>query len=129
LITMQGSFLRLAYKVACIFIVPQSNKLWVAKDVTAGPFGVLDFDDGVGFQPHVVVHFVGCDNLDIPDTDATQIVNGICAATGWTAGSGKTKGVWAKERLVLWVKDTAKRGLLRESQVSISGTIDPVVIT
>ena len=67
--------------------------------------------------------------LEIPDGEATQIVNGICAATGWTVASGKTKGVWAKERLILWIKDTAKRGLLRESQVSITGTIDPVVIT
>ena len=67
--------------------------------------------------------------LNIPDGEAPQIVDGICAATGWTVASGKTKGVWAKERLVLWVKDTAKRGLLRESQTTISGNIDPVVIT
>ena len=68
-------------------------------------------------------------NLEIPDAKAAQIVDGICSATGWTAASGKTKGVWAKERLVAWVKDTAKRGLLRESQTAISGAIDPVAIT
>ena len=67
--------------------------------------------------------------LDIPDGEATQIVNGICAATGWTVASGKTKGQWAKERVIMWVKDTAKRGLLRDSQTTISSTIDPVVIT
>jgi hypothetical protein len=68
-------------------------------------------------------------NLDIPDGQAAQIVDGICSATGWTVASGKTKGQWAKERLIMWVKDTAKRGLLRDSQTTISTTIDPVVIT
>ena len=68
-------------------------------------------------------------NLDIPDGQAAQIVDGICSATGWTVASGKTKAQWAKERLIMWVKDTAKRGLLRDSQTTISTTIDPVVIT
>jgi hypothetical protein len=68
-------------------------------------------------------------SLNIPDANATQIVDGICAATGWTVESGKTKGQWAKERLVAWIKDTAKRGLLRESQTNISGSVDPVVIS
>ena len=67
--------------------------------------------------------------LNIPDGDAAQIVDGICTATGWTVESGKTKAAWAKERLVLWIKDTAKRGLLRASQTTISSTVDPVVIT
>ena len=67
--------------------------------------------------------------LTIPDANAPDIVDGICAATGWTVESGKTKAQWAKEKLVLWVKETAKRGLLRTSQTQISGTIDPVVIT
>ena len=68
-------------------------------------------------------------NLDIPDANATQIVNGICAATGWTTESGVAKGAWAKTQLVKWVKDTAKRGLLKESHASIATTIDPVSIT
>ena len=67
--------------------------------------------------------------LNIPDGDAAQIVEGICAASGWTAASGKTKGVWAKEKLVAWVKETAKRGLLRQSQTTISSAVDPVAIT
>ena len=67
--------------------------------------------------------------LTIPDANATDIVEGVCAATGWTAASGKTKAVWAKERLVLWVKDAAKRGLLKNSQTTIGETIDPVLIT
>jgi hypothetical protein len=68
-------------------------------------------------------------NLTIPDANAPQIVDGICAATGWTADSGKTKAAWAKEKMVLWLKETAKRGLLKTSQASISTTIDPLAIT
>ena len=68
-------------------------------------------------------------NLTIPDANAAELVDGICTATGWTAASGKTKAVWAKEKLVLWLKETAKRGLLKTSQTSIATTIDPVVIT
>lgn len=67
--------------------------------------------------------------LNIPDTDATQIVEGVCAATGWSEASGKTKAAWAKEKLVTWIKDTAKRGLLRTSQTTINTSIDPIVIT
>ncbi len=68
-------------------------------------------------------------NLTIPDANAPQIVDGICTATGWTVESGKTKAQWAKEKLVLWIKETAKRGLLKSSQTQISGTIDPLAIS
>ena len=68
-------------------------------------------------------------NLNLPDENATQLVNGICTATGWTDASGKTKAEWAKAQLVQWIKDTAKRGLLKDSQTSISTAIDPVTIT
>ena len=68
-------------------------------------------------------------NLTIPDADALQIVDGVCSATGWTAASGKTKAQWAKEKLGQWVKETAKRGLLKSSQTDINGTIDPIVIS
>ena len=67
--------------------------------------------------------------LTIPDANATEIVDGVCSATGWTVGSGQTKGQWAKDKLAQWVKDTAKRGLLRTSHTNISATIDPVAIT
>jgi len=59
--------------------------------------------------------------LNIPDGNAGDIVDGVCAATGWTAASGQTKAQW--------IKDTAKRGLLRTSHANISATIDPVTIT
>ncbi len=68
-------------------------------------------------------------NIAIPDANATSIVDGICTATGWTAESGKTKAVWAKDKLIQWIKDTSKRGLLRTSATNIAAEIDPVVIT
>jgi len=68
-------------------------------------------------------------NLNIPDANATQLVDGICAATGWTAASGVTKAAWAKVQTATWIKETAKRGLLKESHASIATTIDPVSIT
>ncbi len=67
-------------------------------------------------------------SLDIPDASATNIVDGVCVATGWTAGSGKTKSQWAKEQLITWVKETAKRGLLMQQRTNITATVDPVVI-
>jgi hypothetical protein len=68
-------------------------------------------------------------NLNIPDANATQLVDGICAATGWTVASGVTKAAWAKAQTATWIKETAKRGLLKESHASIATTIDPVNIT
>jgi len=68
-------------------------------------------------------------NLNIPDADAPAIVDGVCAATNYDVASGKTKAVWAKEQVVNLIKLTAKRGLLRSSQTTISTTVDGVNIT
>ena len=67
--------------------------------------------------------------LTIPDTDAPQIVNGICAATNYDAASGKTKAEWAKDKVVTWIKDTAKRGQLVASRTNIVTTVDNISIT
>ena len=67
--------------------------------------------------------------INIPDAVAPQVVDGICAATNYDAASGKTKAQWAKDKLVTWIKETAKRGLLRTSQTNIAATIDPVAVT
>ena len=67
--------------------------------------------------------------LDIPDADAGPIVDGLCAATGWTAESGKTKAAWATDILVAWIKDTAMRGVVRQCIASAAAAIDPVTIT
>ena len=68
-------------------------------------------------------------DLNIPDAKAGDMIDGICALTGWTTESGKTKAAWAKEQLVQWIKETAKRGLLKASQETINAEIDPVTIT
>lgn len=68
-------------------------------------------------------------NLNIPDADAAGIVNGICAATGYDVASGKTKGEWAKDKVVTWVKETAKRGQLLTSRATIAAAVDGVSIT
>lgn len=67
--------------------------------------------------------------LNIPDGHAGQIVDGICEATGWTAGSGLTKAAWAKAEVVKFVKTTAKRGQVRQSMTTIAAAIDPLSIT
>ena len=67
--------------------------------------------------------------FDIPDTQAPQIVDGICTATGWTLASGVAKGQWAKDAIVKFIKDTAKRGQVKQSMTSIAATIDPLTIT
>jgi len=68
-------------------------------------------------------------DVTIPDGESARVLEGIAVATGWTQESGKTKAAWAKERVSAWVKDTAKRGLLKKSQGSINLEIDAVVIT
>jgi hypothetical protein len=67
--------------------------------------------------------------VTIPDDKAAQIVNGLCAATGWVTESGVTKNQWAKDKLAQWIKDTAKRGLARASMTTIAADIDPTVIS
>jgi hypothetical protein len=66
--------------------------------------------------------------LNIPDASAADLVNGIAAATGWTAASGVTKADWAKARMAQWIKDTAKRGLLKTRLTELTASIDPVNI-
>ena len=67
--------------------------------------------------------------LNIPDASAPDLVNGIAAATGWTAASGITKAEWAKARLAQWIKDTAKRGLMKTRLTELNTNIDPVSIS
>ena len=68
-------------------------------------------------------------NVTVPDADSAQILDGIAQATGWSDASGKTKAVWARERAAAWVRDTAKRGLLRKQQLKINTDIDAVVLS
>ena len=68
-------------------------------------------------------------NLTIPDESSAEVLEGVAQATGWTQESGKTKAAWAREKCAAYVKDTAKRGLLRKQQLKIGTDIDAVVIS
>ncbi len=67
--------------------------------------------------------------FDIPDGQAAQIVEGMCAATGWTAASGVTQAQWAKDAVVKYIKDTAKRGQVKQAMSSIAATVEAASIT
>jgi len=67
--------------------------------------------------------------INIPDAVAPQIVDGICAATNYDAGSGKTKAVWAKEQLILSLKRLATSGVMRSTLTSTKATLDAAAIT
>ena len=68
-------------------------------------------------------------SFNIPDAKAGDIIDGVCKLTGWTTESGKSKGAWVKGQTVQWLKESAKRGLLKASQEDINSEIDPVTIT
>lgn len=65
----------------------------------------------------------------IPDDSVSDLINGVCLATGWTSASGVAQNDWAAQQAINWFKATAKRGLLKQSQSDISSQIDPVAIT
>ena len=66
--------------------------------------------------------------LEIPDGQANDIMDGVCAATGWTDASGVLREQWLKDALVKYIKDNAKRGQIKKSMANIAATIDPVNI-
>jgi len=68
-------------------------------------------------------------NINIPDAVAPQVVDGVCAATGWTVGSGKTKNVWAKEQVILAMKRMAANGIVKDTMATSKAAMDAAVIT
>ena len=68
-------------------------------------------------------------NITIPDASSNSIVDGVAQATGWTTESGKTKAAWTRDKTASWLKETAKRGLLRKSQTNINAEIDAIVFS
>ena len=66
--------------------------------------------------------------VTIPDETVQPILDGVCAATGFDAGGNKTQADWLKDKTVAWIKDTAKRGLLKQAQTTTAATVDAVVI-
>ena len=66
--------------------------------------------------------------INIPDTVATQVVDGICDATNYDASSGKTKAQWAKEQLISHMKRLAASGVMRSTLTSTKATLDAAAI-
>ena len=67
--------------------------------------------------------------INIPDAVANDMVNGICAATNYDAGSGKTKAQWAKEQLIKTMKSMAVSGQARSTMTNTRATLDAAAIT
>jgi hypothetical protein len=67
--------------------------------------------------------------INIPDAVANDVVNGICAATNYDAGSGKTKAQWAKEQLIRSMKALATNGAVKSAMTTTKATLDAAAIT
>jgi hypothetical protein len=67
-------------------------------------------------------------NINIPDAVATQVVDGICAATNYDAASGKTKAQWAKEQLIRTMKAMATNGAVKTAMTTTKATLDGAAI-
>ena len=66
--------------------------------------------------------------INIPDEVAPQIVDGICEATNYDAGSGKTKAVWAKEQVIAHLKRMATSGVMKSTLASTKAAFDGAAI-
>lgn len=62
--------------------------------------------------------------ITIPDVSLPYIIDGIAANTGYISGSGVTKGQWAQQKLVNWIKFNAYYG-----QARIATPVDSVNIS
>jgi hypothetical protein len=67
--------------------------------------------------------------INIPDAVATQVVDGICAATNYDAASGKTKAQWAKEQVIRSIKNLAQNGSMKAALTTTKATLDAAVIS
>jgi hypothetical protein len=67
-------------------------------------------------------------NINIPDAVAPQLIDDICVATNYDAGSGKSKAVWAKEQLIRTMKTLATSGAVKAAMTSTKATLDGAAI-
>ena len=66
--------------------------------------------------------------INIPDAVASQVVDGICAATNYDAASGKTKAQWAKEQLIRTMKAMATNGAVKTAMTTTKTALDGAAI-
>lgn len=63
------------------------------------------------------------------NTDAQRVLDGLCEATDYDAGSGQTKGEWMKDKIIQFLRSYAKRGENKINSVATSTAIDAIVFT
>lgn len=66
--------------------------------------------------------------VNVPDESAQTVLDGLCSATGWQAGSGVSQADWAKQQTAAFVKGTAKRGLLIAAQAATAASVEAIGI-
>jgi hypothetical protein len=67
--------------------------------------------------------------IEIPDAVAPKVVDGICAATNYSAASGKTKAQRAKEQVIRAMKNLAQNGAVKAALTTTKATLDAAAIT
>jgi hypothetical protein len=60
---------------------------------------------------------------------APQVVDGICAATNYSAASGKTKAQWAKEQVIRNIRQMAANGAMKTALASSKAVMNAAAIT
>lgn len=63
------------------------------------------------------------------DADGTVLIEDICVATSYDAASGKTKGQWAKEKMIAGIKSLAVRGAVKTAATNAQNAISAIVIS
>lgn len=67
--------------------------------------------------------------ITIDDTaSATRILEGVCTATKYDAGSGMTKADWVRKQIETYLKTTAYRGEARATADAIGSQINAIVV-
>jgi hypothetical protein len=67
--------------------------------------------------------------ITIPDAIATQVVDNICVATNYDPASGKTRGAWAKSKVIENIKNLANSGAAKDALLKSRAAIDSAGIS
>ena len=51
--------------------------------------------------------------ITVPDDIAPTVIDNICVATNYDAGSGKTKAAWVKEKVIAQIKSLNQAGAMK----------------
>lgn len=67
--------------------------------------------------------------ITIPDDVAPQIMDNICAATNYDAGSSKDKTTWAKDQMIRTLKQMATQGAVKNAVATTKATLEAASIS